>query len=102
MAENLKLLPDLEDVSVFWNNFGTTGAVAFVKGLDQSHALKRLNLAWNNIGDAGAIELANSFQHWPRLTEISVGSAGIRAIAAALPRLSDIQDVRVKWNEFDD
>jgi len=100
-------MPQLQELSLFWNSFGPVGVAALAKGLENATGMKRLNLAWNNVGDDGAVALARSLHSMPSLVELSlawsnIGNAGIRAIAAALQHVPELRELRVKWNDFDD
>jgi len=92
---------------VMWGcELGNEGARALASALQRCRALERLSLGNNQIGDTGAAPLMASLQrHCRALKTLNLGynviaDSGAKAVALALPRLTNLADVELRQNHI--
>jgi hypothetical protein len=93
----------LQELDLFRNNIGESGAAAIAEALKVNSTLQQLDLRWNAIGSSGAAAIAEALKVNSSLQELclgcnAIGSTGAAAIAEALKVNASLQKLCLRGN----
>lgn len=104
-ASSLAHAPQLQELSLGYNNIGDMGGAALASALRHVPRLKLIFLGWNSIGDSGSAALAAALSHVPLLEELNlfwnnIGETGIVSLVAALKHNTKLKRLNLAWNNI--
>lgn len=108
LAAAFSSLPGLRSLDLGQNRLGSAGAHALSAAFRSLPALESLTLDSCEINNAGARDIASALPALSssltalELSKNKIFAAGALALAAALPKLTRLACLRLRWNPFED